>query len=461
MESKRLKKVIEEIDRFNSKDPRQEIVDGVTYPQELIYSKRLSEWVLRLDPNASEALRVVARGQHIGRWTIPRDRFEMDRGGYLRWRETLKSFHAQKVAEILQEVGYAEDFIKTVRSVILKKSIKQDADTQTLEDSLCLIFLETQCEKLQKKEPVNKMKDIVRKTWRKMGPKGREMALQLHLPYSVKKLLEESLSSEVYGEELSTLLKSTRSLRDSVVSHLIYKSIVNVEQVCTFMEHHVFAVWDFMTLAKFLQKSLTCTSLPWIPQGDPRSRRLINEIILDEESDETGDGEYISHFELYLEGMQKCGADTTPIKDFITRLEKGDNLPEALHNTNVPEPAKIFVEKTWGFIETKSAHKIAAVFTIAREDIIPEMFQKVIRNIQQHSPDRMARFAYYLQRHISVDRDRHGPMAMRMLKWLCEGNPAKWQEATEAAQMALQARLQLWDDVAKKILQDREITSPQ
>ncbi|MDA2934382.1 DUF4202 domain-containing protein [Acidobacteria bacterium AH-259-D05] len=229
MESKRLKKALEEIDRFNSQDPRQEIVDGVAYPQELIYSKRLTEWVLKLDPQPSEVLRIAARGQHICRWTIPRENYPMGRGGYLRWRQALKSFHAEKVGEILQEVGYEEDFIQRAKRLILKKNLKKDADTQTLEDALCLVFLETQFVDLMEKTPEDKMKVIVRKTWKKMSSKGREVALQMKLPFEEKRFVEETLSAEIYGVELARLLEQTRPLRDAVATHGIYISIESLD----------------------------------------------------------------------------------------------------------------------------------------------------------------------------------------------------------------------------------------
>ena len=136
MSTENFEKALKEIDRFNSQDPRQEIVDGVAHPQELTYSKSLTEWVLKLDPQASEALRIAARGQHIGRWTVPRAEYPADRSGYLRWREDLKSSHAGKVAGILRDVGYEEDFIQRVTSLMLKNNIKEDTDAQTLEDAL-------------------------------------------------------------------------------------------------------------------------------------------------------------------------------------------------------------------------------------------------------------------------------------------------------------------------------------
>ena len=193
MSTENFEKALKEIDRFNSQDPRQKIDDGIAHPQELIYSKSLTEWVLKLDPQASEALRVAARGQHIGRWTIPRSEYPDGRSGYLRWREELKAFHVEKIGGILRDIGYEEDFIERVASLMSKNNMKEDPDAQTLEDGLCLVFFETQFMDLVEKTPADKMKIVVRKTWKKMGPKGREIALKLKLPFEVKRFLGSPL----------------------------------------------------------------------------------------------------------------------------------------------------------------------------------------------------------------------------------------------------------------------------
>ena len=193
MSTENFEKALKEIDRFNSQDPRQKIDDGIAHPQELIYSKSLTEWVLKLDPKASEALRVAARGQHIGRWTIPRSEYPTGRSGYLRWREELKAFHVEKVGDILRDIGYQEDFIERVASLMSKNIMKEDPDAQTLEDGLCLVFFETQFMDLVEKTPADKMKIVVRKTWEKMGPKGREIALNMKLPFEVKRFLRSPL----------------------------------------------------------------------------------------------------------------------------------------------------------------------------------------------------------------------------------------------------------------------------
>ena len=288
-----------------------------------------------------------------------------------------------------------------------------------------------------------------------MSPKGREVALEMKLPFEEKRFVEKTLSAEIYGVELARLLEQTRPLRDAVASH---GSIENLDELRIFMEHHVFAVWDFMSLVKSLQRTLTCTSVPWVPRGDPLSRRLINEITLDEESDQSEEGRYLSHFELYLQAMQQCGANTTRVKDLIARIQRGEDIREALWHSEVPGPAKAFVGKTFEIVESQSPHKIAAAFTLGREDVIPEMFQNVLKSVAKHFPGKLALFAYYLERHIQEDADRHGPMAIRMLVRLCGGSPEKWQDALEAAQLALQARREFLDAVAQKITQDRKRT---
>lgn len=254
---------------------------------------------------------------------------------------------------------------------------------------------------------------------------------------------------------VESLLEATRPLRDRVASHEVYRSLDTLEHVRLFMEHHVFAVWDFMALLKSLQNILTCTSVPWVPQGDPISRRLINEITLDEESDDSGAGGYISHFELYLEAMEQCGANTSCINDFVARIRNGEDVLASLHHCNAPRASATFVTTTWQILSSRLPHKIASAFAIGREEIVPAMFQVVMHNIQERFPKHMTRFGYYLERHINVDRDRHAPMAMRMLTKLCGDDIDKWQEATEAARIALQARLRLWDEVEEHISRSR------
>ena len=180
----RLENVLKAIDAYNATDP---------LGRELLYSEKLTGWVLRLNPAPSEALRIAARGQHIGRWTIPRASYPMDRAGYLRWREELKRFHAKTVAEIMAKEGYADAEIEALRQIILKKNFQTNPDAQTIEDALCLIFLEDQFEDLHQKTPDPKMIDIIQKTWKKMSDNGKKLALAIKLPPAHEKLIQEAL----------------------------------------------------------------------------------------------------------------------------------------------------------------------------------------------------------------------------------------------------------------------------
>lgn len=182
----RLLTVLSAIDDYNRQDPTG---------RELPYAEKLTSWVLKLNPTASETLRIAARGQHIGRWKSPRESFPMDRGGYLRWREELKRFHAKTVGDLMAAAGYAEAEIEPVKQIILKKNFQTNPDAQTMEDALCLVFLESQFEELRSKTPDDKMIDILRKTWKKMSPSGQTAALQIPLAPREKALVEKALSS--------------------------------------------------------------------------------------------------------------------------------------------------------------------------------------------------------------------------------------------------------------------------
>lgn len=186
MTADNIREALNRIDKFNGQDPHQEELDGIAFPRELVYSKRLTQWVLKLNPQASDALRVAARGQHIGRWTLLRENYPEGRGGYLRWREDLKKFHAQTVADILLGLGHETSFVERVKFLIMKKNLREDPDTQTLEDALCLVFLEFQLADMKKKTSDDKLRDILRKTWAKMSEAGRAHALALPLDPALK-----------------------------------------------------------------------------------------------------------------------------------------------------------------------------------------------------------------------------------------------------------------------------------
>jgi hypothetical protein len=245
-----------------------------------------------------------------------------------------------------------------------------------------------------------------------------------------------------YGFE--RLEEAIKPARTRVLTHPIYQSLHTREAIVTFMEHHVFAVWDFMSLLKSLQRALTCVELPWVPTAMTATRRLINEIVLVEESD-AYDGGFISHFELYLRAMREAGADVARIDRFIELLRAGQSVSTALHEAVVPTPSAGFVRTTFAIIERAPLHCQAAAFAFGREDLIPEMFERVIAvRDKGHALDT---FIEYLARHIQVDGEEHTPMAMQMVAQLCKNDARKWQECVDVASLALEARAQLWDGV--------------
>jgi hypothetical protein len=237
--------------------------------------------------------------------------------------------------------------------------------------------------------------------------------------------------------------------RDRVITHPIYGALRTHEAIVTFLEHHVFAVWDFMSLLKSLQRNLTCVELPWVPTGPTGSRRLINDITLVEESDELRGG-YISHFELYLDGMSEAGADRTAVDAFIAELRAGTDVLVALGTAKVPGPAAEFTTTTWRFIQEAPVHCQAAAFAFGREDLIPEMFEQVV-SVNEKGLGRLDTFVDYLARHIEVDGEEHTPMAMQMLADLCGDDEQKWSEVAETVIRALDARVRLWDGILATI----------
>jgi len=191
----RFREAVRRFDELNAADPNQQIVDGVSHPRELLNAQRLSQWVMTLAPSASEALRLASRCQHLCRWMIPRQRYEMTRAGYHQWRNELKRFHAEKSSEVLRAVGYAEEVIDRVRDLNLKKNFPADADSRVLEDALCLVFLQFQFAELARKADDDKVINALQKSWKKMTPAAHEHALKLDYGPHEHELLEQALSS--------------------------------------------------------------------------------------------------------------------------------------------------------------------------------------------------------------------------------------------------------------------------
>jgi hypothetical protein len=195
-DAERFNRAIHRFDAANAEDPHLEVVDGVSYPKELLYAQRMTSWLDRFAPDASEALRLAVRCQHICRWMMPRGQYPMDRRGYLQWRTALAKFHADTAADILREVGYEAALIGRVQSLLRKEGLKRDPEVQCLEDVICLVFLESYCADFAKQHDTAKMLPIIRKTWEKMSPRGREVARALDLSREVHQLVEAALAAE-------------------------------------------------------------------------------------------------------------------------------------------------------------------------------------------------------------------------------------------------------------------------
>lgn len=256
-------------------------------------------------------------------------------------------------------------------------------------------------------------------------------------------------------DHLDRIKKAIEPLRLQIINHDVYSVIKDVEDLKIFMEFHIFAVWDFMSLLKTLQNNLTCTSVPWFPKGSPETRYLINEIVVGEESDVDLFGNRKSHFELYLDAMHQCGADCSAIEKFIQVLKNKGNVNSALTEANVPKEACEFVNFTFNIIESNKFHLQSAIFTFGREDLIPSMFVSIVKDIHSCFPSSVSIFKYYLERHIEIDGDNHSHLALQMTSNLCDQNELFWKEAEEATIVSLQKRINLWDGAYNKIIETK------
>jgi hypothetical protein len=232
-----------------------------------------------------------------------------------------------------------------------------------------------------------------------------------------------------------------RDARHSVVEHAMYQRVYTRDALAHFMHHHVYAVWDFMSLLKALQRDLTCIEIPWTPRGTPAARRLVNSIVLDEESDLV-DEVATSHFELYLAAMDEVGAETREARAFVTEVGTGASIENAFDRGDVPLACREFVRATFAVIEGHKPHAIAAAFTIGREDAIPDMFKRLLLSLP-NAP----KMKTYLERHIDLDGGTHAAQGRALVSELCGHDRERWREAAAAARSALVARAALWTSI--------------
>lgn len=247
-------------------------------------------------------------------------------------------------------------------------------------------------------------------------------------------------------EQLNTL----ETVRDELLAHPMYQTVNTPDRVKVLMKHHVFAVWDFMSLLKRLQRSFTSVSVPWMPYDNPLLSRFINEIVLAEESDEDGKGGYSSHFQLYVEAMKEAEADLAPIESFLNALRQGVNYEEALQQASIPPSVGKFVSYNLHLALHGQDYEVASAFFYGREGLIPDMFTH-LRDALEKKGASSDRLTYYLNRHIELDEEHHGPLAKKLLQDLCGEDAGKIEQALKIAQTSLQLRKGLWDGVLQEI----------
>ncbi len=241
-------------------------------------------------------------------------------------------------------------------------------------------------------------------------------------------------------------------LQAELEAHPIQSALRELEDLRVFMAHHVFAVWDFMSLIKYLQQRIAPTDLPWQPLGDPQVRYFINQLVQEEESDHfeiNGAPVYGSHFDIYCQAMQEVGADAQAPWRFVADV-KAHGLDRALYAEAVPLPARYFTETTYCFIREDKPHVVAAALALGRERLIPEMFRRFLAGMGITATQAPG-FHAYLHRHIHLDADFHGPLSLQLLNALCDGETEKLNEAQIAAEEAVCARLRFWDGIVEAI----------
>ncbi|THD33228.1 DUF3050 domain-containing protein [uncultured Flavobacterium sp.] len=257
---------------------------------------------------------------------------------------------------------------------------------------------------------------------------------------------------------IDTINARIQPQKDILLNHPLYKKIQNLEDLRRFLECHVYAVWDFMSLLKALQSKLTSTTTPWLPVGNPEIRYLINEIVLAEETDLTLDGKRQSHYEMYIDAMKDCGANITEIQSFLENVITTRNIFVSIKKSELHPKIKNFLDFTFRVIDEGKPHEIAAAFTFGREDLIPSMFTEILRNFQENFPNAdLQKLIYYFERHIELDADEHGPMAMQMIEELCNNDELRWQEVEEVSVQALEKRIGLWDAIEEQISMKAEL----
>ena len=244
-------------------------------------------------------------------------------------------------------------------------------------------------------------------------------------------------------------LDSLTPLKEKLANHRIFERINSIQELKVFMEHHIFAVWDFMSLLKKLQIDLVPSGSPWVPNPNGNLVRFINEIVMEEESDQAysngAEISYTSHYQIYLDAMTEVGASTETISRFV-EMVKSEGINSAMQKINLPQPSRLFMSHTFKLINEGKSHEIAASFAIGRESIVPLMFKRILDQSKLED-DQVPVFRYYLVRHAELDGDHHGPMAHKLLENMSAGDPKIQQEIIEQATKSIEQRIFFWDGV--------------
>ena len=251
---------------------------------------------------------------------------------------------------------------------------------------------------------------------------------------------------------IDSIQNKIKDHQNKLLEHKLYSNIETIKDLQVFTENHIYAVWDFMSLLKALQIRLTCTKTPWLPNNNSQTAYLINEIVLAEETDINQVGERKSHYELYLDAMIDIGAKTEKPVEIINEIANSENIFNAIENINIHPNIKNFLNFTFSVIDEGKPHKIAAIFTFGRENLIPNMFNEILREFEKNvSEGDISKLIYYFERHIELDEDEHGPMALEMVSMLAENDPIKWKEIEDISIEALEKRILLWDAINEQI----------
>lgn len=253
-------------------------------------------------------------------------------------------------------------------------------------------------------------------------------------------------NSVEFLEQRSTELKT----------HSVFSHVRSIEELRRFMSWHVFAVWDFMSLVKRLQHEFTSVSLPWVPPIRPSAARLLNDIVLGEESDETPDGLHASHFDLYLSAMREVGANTSQIEHFVDLVRSNIAVDIALRMVKAPEAVQKFVLATIKSATNGAVFEVLGSFLYGREDAIPQMFKTLLAEWSVPREETPI-FVYYLQRHIELDGDSHGPAATKLVSDLAQGNTDSLEQIRRAGISAIDHRLAFWDALQSELAQRPEL----